>query len=60
MSPIVQQRADEHLRPLRTRNAAAEPELTRQERVIFRVYVGMAAMIAAFLSATSALWALGV
>ena len=41
-------------------NAAAQPEMTRQERVIFMVYVVMGGMILAFLTATTAVWSLGV
>jgi hypothetical protein len=41
-------------------NAAAEPAMTRQERVIFMVYVVMGGLILAFLAATTALWAVGV
>jgi hypothetical protein len=60
MSTTVQYRADERTRASRTRNAAGVPEMTRQERVIFTVYAVMGAMIVAFLTATAALWALGV
>ncbi len=60
MSTIVQSRADERTRALRTRNVAGAPEMTRQERVIFMVYAVMGAMIVAFLTATTAVWALGV
>jgi hypothetical protein len=38
MSRIVQYPADQHTRALRTGSAAAVPEMTRQERVIFMVY----------------------
>jgi hypothetical protein len=60
MSTIVQDLANERTRALRTSNAAAEPEMSRQERVIFMVYVVMGAMILAFLTATTAVWSLGV
>jgi fatty acid desaturase len=60
MSTTVQHPADEPTRALRTRHAAAEPGMTRQERVIFVVYVVMGATILAFLTATTALWSLGV
>jgi hypothetical protein len=57
---IAQYPADEGTRALRTHNAAAEPEMTRQEHVIFMVYAVMGAMTVAFLTATMALWSLGV
>lgn len=60
MSTTVQYPARERTRALRTRNAAAQPEMSRQERVIFTVYVVMGAMILAFLTATTAVWSLGV
>jgi hypothetical protein len=60
MSTIVQHPADERIRAPHTGNAAAEPEMTRQERLIFTVYVVMGAMIVAFLTAMTALWSLGV
>lgn len=41
-------------------DAAAEPELTRQDRVIVTVYAVMAAMVVAFLATTLALSWLGV
>jgi hypothetical protein len=52
--------ANERTRALRTRNPAAEPEMSRQERVTFMVYVVMGGMILAFLTATTAVWSLGV
>jgi hypothetical protein len=60
MSTIVQYPADERTRALPARNGAAEPEMSRQERVIFMVYVVMGAMILAFLTATTAAWSLGL
>jgi hypothetical protein len=60
MSTIVQSHAHNGIRALRTRDAAAEPELTRQERLISTVYLVMGALILAFLTATSVVWALGV
>jgi hypothetical protein len=61
MSTIVfQYPAHERTGALRTREAAAEPEMNRQERVIFMAYVVMGAMILSFLTATTALWSLGV
>jgi hypothetical protein len=36
------------------------PEITRHEQTIFKIYVVMAALVAAFLTTTVALWALGV
>jgi hypothetical protein len=60
MSIIVQYPAHDGTRELPTRSTAAKPELTRQERVISTVYLVMGALIAAFLTATSVVWALGV
>jgi hypothetical protein len=48
MSTLVQQPAE------------LVPAMSRQERVIFTVYVAMGAMIVAFLATTFALWSLGV
>jgi hypothetical protein len=60
MSTIVQYPAHEGTRAPRTRDAAADPEMTRQERVIFTVYLAMGGLILAFLTTTSVVWALGV
>jgi hypothetical protein len=40
-------------------DAPPAPEMNRQERVVFTVYVVMGAMIVAFLAATSLVWLLG-
>jgi hypothetical protein len=60
MSTIVQYPARQATAALRPRAAAAQPELTRQERLISTVYLVMGALILAFLTATSVVWALGV
>lgn len=42
-----------------TPEALARPEMNRQERIIFTVYVVIAVLIAAFLAAMGAAWSLG-
>jgi hypothetical protein len=52
--------AAEHAARLGPRHdARARPELNRQERVIFTVYVVLGILIALFLAVTGVLWLLG-
>ena len=46
-------------RPGLRRDAGAGPELNRQERAIFTVYVVLGILIVLFLAATGVLWWLG-
>jgi hypothetical protein len=45
--------------PTPRKRMVARPEMSRQERVIFTVYVVLGLLIALFLAATGVLWWLG-
>jgi hypothetical protein len=60
LAPALPTRAEPAPAPRTSADAAAEPEVTRQDRVIVTIYVVMATMVAGFLATTLALWWLGV
>jgi hypothetical protein len=60
LPPALPTRAEPAPVPRTSADAAAEPEITRQDRVIVTIYAVMAAMVAAFLATTLALWWFGV
>jgi hypothetical protein len=59
LDPAVEPAAERAARPGFGDEAAARPELNRQERVIFTVYVVMGILIVLFLAATGLVWWLG-
>jgi hypothetical protein len=59
LDATVQPAPERAPRPRAGYDAAAGPEMNRQERVIFTVYLVMGILIALFLAATGLLWWLG-
>jgi hypothetical protein len=59
LDAAVEPAAERAARPGSAEEAAAGPEMNRQERVIFTVYVVIGILIVLFLAATGVLWWLG-
>jgi hypothetical protein len=55
----IEPAAERAARPGLGRDTGAGPEMNRQERLIFRVYVVLAIVVVLFLVATGVLWWLG-
>ena len=59
LDAAVEPAAERAASPGSAEEAAAGPEMNRQERVIFTVYVVMGILIVLFLAATGVVWWLG-
>jgi hypothetical protein len=59
LDAAVEPAAERAARPGSAEEAAAGPEMNRQERAIFTVYVVIGILIVLFLAATGVLWWLG-
>jgi hypothetical protein len=59
LAAAIEPATERAARPGLGRDTGAGPEMNRQERLIFRVYVVLAILVVLFLVATGVLWWLG-
>jgi hypothetical protein len=59
LAAAIEPATERTARPGLGRDTGARPEMNRQERLIFRVYVVLAILVVLFLVATGVLWWLG-